>query len=167
MMNTETDITWMTAALEEARLAADLGEVPVGAVAVAGGEIIARAHNRIELDRDAAAHAEMLLLHEVCRILDRWRLSDVTVYVTVEPCPMCAMALVLHRVARVVFGAPEPRTGAAGSFINLLTNPALNHAVAVTAGVCRDDASELMKAFFRNRRESSMEIWIDDTQTTP
>lgn len=154
MTRQDTDIAWMTAALEQARLAADLDEVPVGAVAVAGGEIIARAHNRIELDRDASAHAEMLVLRESCRVLDRWRLSDVTVYVTIEPCPMCSMALVLHRVARVVFAASEPRTGAAGSFINLLTNPVLNHSVAVSAGVCRDDASALMKAFFRNRRES-------------
>jgi len=154
MTASHTDIAWMTAALNQGRMAADLGEVPVGAVAVAGGEITARAHNRIELDRDAAAHAEMLLLRDVCRILNRWRLDEVTVYVTVEPCPMCAMALVLHRVARVVFGAPEPRTGAAGSFINLLNNPALNHAVEVTAGVCRDDAAELMQTFFRNRRES-------------
>ncbi|MBN1296917.1 nucleoside deaminase [bacterium] len=154
MITLQFDLLYMTAALEQARLAAAKGEVPVGAVAVTGDGIIARAHNRIELNRDAAAHAEMLVLREACRVLDRWRLIDVTLFVTVEPCPMCAMALVLHRVARVVFGASEPRTGAAGSFTNLLTNPAMNHAVDVTAGVCREEASELMKIFFRNRREA-------------
>lgn len=147
------DIVFMQEALEQARLAIELGDVPVGAVAVVDSRVIARNHNRIELDRDAAAHAEMLVLREACRILGRWRLNDVTLYVTIEPCPMCAMAMVLHRVERVVYGASEPKTGAAGSFLNLLNNPVLNHRVRVTPGVCAGDASDIMKRFFRGRRQ--------------
>lgn len=147
------DITFMTAALIQAQRAADIGEVPVGAIVVYDGGIIARDHNRIEIDKSAAAHAEMLVLRQACKKLDCWRLDGATVYVTIEPCPMCAMAMVLHRVERVVFAASEPRIGAAGSFLNLLRNPALNHTVIVTAGVCREDASNLMKTFFRSRRK--------------
>lgn len=148
----ENDIIFMQEALEQARLAAALGEVPVGAVAVVGSHVVARNHNRIEMNKDAAAHAEMLVLQESCRILDRWRLSDVTLYITIEPCPMCAMAMVLHRVGRVVYGAAEPKTGAAGSFINLLNNPVLNHRLRITPGVCAEQAAEIMKRFFRDRR---------------
>lgn len=148
----DTDVQLMQEALEQARLAAAAGEVPVGAVAVANDRIIARNHNRIETDQDATAHAEMLVLREAASTLGRWRLDDVTLYVTIEPCPMCAMAMVFHRIRRVVYGAPEPRTGGAGSFVNLLQNPDLNHRVSVTPGVCSAEASTLMQTFFRNRR---------------
>lgn len=148
----DTDILMMQESLEQARLAAAAGEVPVGAVAVAGERIIACNHNRIEIDQDATAHAEMLVLREAAAALGRWRLDDVTLYVTIEPCPMCAMAMVFHRIRRVVYGSPEPRTGGAGSFVNLLQNPDLNHRVSVTPGVCAEEASALMQSFFRNRR---------------
>ncbi len=148
----ENDIAFMKEALDQARLAAALGEVPVGAIAVVGSHVIARNHNRIEMNKDASAHAEMLVLQEACRILGRWRLTDVTFYTTIEPCPMCAMAMVLHRVDRIVYGAAEPKTGAAGSFLNLLNNPALNHSLRITPGVCADQAAEIMKQFFRDRR---------------
>ena len=151
----DTDVQLMQEALEQARLAAAAGEVPVGAVAVAGGRIVARNHNRIEVDRDATAHAEMLVLREAAAALGRWRLDDVTLFVTIEPCPMCAMAMVFHRILRIVYGAPEPRTGAAGSFLNLLQNPDLNHRLIVSPGICADEASALMKCFFRNRRGES------------
>lgn len=153
-VNVRNDEYYMEQALLEAKKAASAGDVPVGAVAVIGGKVIARGHNRIEQDCDAAAHAEMLVLRETCNQLNRWRLDDVTIYVTIEPCPMCAMAMVLHRIKRVVFAASEPRTGAAGSFVNLLRNPELNHMVEITSGVCRDRAVELIKCFFRTRRES-------------
>lgn len=150
----DSDILFMREALEQARFAAEMGDVPVGAVAVADHRIIARNFNRVEAGANAAAHAEMLVLSEAGRVLGRWRLDDVTIYVTIEPCPMCAMAMVLHRIRRVVYGAPEPRMGAAGSFINLLQNPDLNHRIAVTPCVCFDEAAGLMKTFFRNRRNS-------------
>jgi len=153
-----TDEYFMNEALEQARLAAAAGEVPVGCVAVAGQEVIARNHNRIEMEKDAAAHAEMLVLRETCRILDRWRLDDVTLYVTIEPCPMCAMAMIFHRICRVVYGATEPKTGAAGSFLNLLQNPDLNHRVRVTPGVADVEAAEIMKAFFQKRRVGKAEV---------
>ena len=153
-MNSRNDIVWMRMALEQGQKAAELGEVPVGAVAVADGQVIAAGHNLVETNTDAAAHAEMRVLREACRKLGRWRLDNVTLYVTIEPCPMCAMAMVLHRVKRVVFAAAEPRTGAGGSFLNLLNNPDLNHQVEVTAGVCREEAVRLMKVFFARKRSS-------------
>ena len=151
----ESDILFMHTALEQARFASQLGEVPVGAVSVCENRIIARNHNRIETDHDATAHAEMLVLRETANTLDRWRLDDVTIYVTIEPCPMCAMAMVFHRLQRIVFGAPEPKTGAAGSFLNLMQNPAMNHRIIVSPGVCSDEASTLMKSFFQNRRRET------------
>ncbi len=149
-MNSDTG--YMRIALEEARMGALEGEIPVGAAAVFEGHVIARAHNRVESLRDASAHAEMTVLKAASSVLDRWRLTGVTLYVTIEPCPMCAMALVLSRVDRVVFGAPEPRTGAAGSFIRILGNPALNHRPDILGGVLSDEASALLREFFRNKR---------------
>jgi len=145
---------FMQAALAEARKAYDLGEVPVGAVAVFKGEILVQAHNYVETLKDASAHAEMLVLKKTAAFLDRWRLDDIDIYVTIEPCPMCAMAMVLYRVNRLVYGAPEPRTGAAGSFINLVQNPTLNHQMEVVSGVCADESSELMQSFFRKKRSN-------------
>ena len=152
MLMSGDDIVFMQEALEQAHLAAALGEVPVGAVAVVGSRVIARNYNRIETNKNAGAHAEMLVLQDACRVLDRWRLTDVTLYVTIEPCPMCAMAMVLHRIDRLVYGAAEPKTGAAGSFLNLLNNPDLNHRLQVTPGICADQAADIIKQFFRDRR---------------
>ena len=149
---TDFDGIFMAEALAEARKAFDAGEVPVGAVAVANGEILVTAHNLVERLKDASAHAELLVMKKAAAVLDRWRLDDVTLYVTIEPCPMCAMAMVLFRIPRLVYAAPEPRTGAAGSFIDLVNSPQLNHRLQVTGGVCEASAADLMKRFFQNRR---------------
>ena len=142
----------MGLALEEAALASAHGDVPVGAVAVVGGEVVARRHNERELRRDPVAHAELLALQDAARQLDGWRLDAVTLYVTLEPCPMCAGALVAGRVARVVFGAADPKAGACGSLYNLCADPRLNHEVAVTPGVLGDQAAHLLRQFFAGRR---------------
>ena len=142
----------MGLALEEAALASAHGDVPVGAVAVVGGEVMARRHNERELRRDPVAHAELLALQDAARQLDGWRLDAVTLYVTLEPCPMCAGALVAGRVARVVFGAADPKAGACGSLYNLCADPRLNHEVAVTPGVLGDQAAHLLRQFFAGRR---------------
>jgi tRNA(adenine34) deaminase len=155
-VNSATDEKWMTIALDEARLARIEGEVPVGAVAVLNGEILARNHNRIEQDFDASAHAEMLVLRKSAQLIKNWRLTGVTVYVTVEPCPMCAMALVLFRVDRVVFGAREPRTGGVASFVHLLGNPLLNHAPEISENVLSEESAHLLRAFFKSRRSNGI-----------
>ena len=148
------DDLWMSAALAEAEMAYDAGEVPVGAVAVYDGELLVKAHNLVETLKDASAHAELLVMKKAAAVLNRWRLNGVSIYVTVEPCPMCAMAMVLFRVDRVVFGADEPRTGAGGSFVNFLNNPALNHQLDITRGVMASSSASLLKDFFRSRRNS-------------
>ena len=147
-----TENIFMAAAYEEARKAFDMGEVPVGAVTVKDGEVLMRAHNMIEQLNDATAHAEMLVLKKSAAYLGRWRLNDLDLYVSVEPCPMCAMAMVLSRIRRVVFGAMEPRTGAGGSFIDLLKNPVLNHQIEVISGVMAEESADLLKRFFKSRR---------------
>ncbi len=142
----------MRAALEEARAAGEDGDVPVGAVALATGEIVARAHNERERRGDPTAHAELLALRAAAETLGSWRLCDVTMVVTLEPCPMCAGALVAARVARLVFGAPDPRAGACGSLYNLCADPRLNHELPVTGGVLEDQAAPLLRDFFATRR---------------
>jgi len=142
----------MAEAMAEAAVAAALGEVPVGAVAVSDGRIVARAHNEREGRADPTAHAEILVLQLAAAAMRRWRLNEVTVYVTLEPCPMCAGALVASRVRRVVFGAVDPKAGACGSLYNLCTDPRLNHEVIVTPGVLADGASTLLSSFFDRRR---------------
>lgn len=147
------DKEFMKLALEEARRAYKENEVPIGAVLVNGdGILISRNHNRIEQLNDATAHAEILALREASRILNRRRLSDCTLYSTVEPCAMCAGALVLCRVKRLVYGATDSKFGAAESLFNVVNNPALNHQLEVTAGVLEEDCRELMKNFFTPRR---------------
>ncbi len=147
-----TDGEWMTAALEEARGAAAAGDVPVGAVVVRDGEIIARAANRTVRDQDPTAHAETLALRAASRVTGSWRLVDCTLYVTLEPCAMCAGALVLARVERVVFGAWDDKAGMAGSIGDLLRHPRLNHRPEVQGGVGAEDASLLLRDFFATRR---------------
>ena len=144
----------MGLALAEARQAAEEGEVPIGAVLVQAGEVIARAHNRRENDNDATAHAEMLVIRDACRKLGRWRLSGTTLYVTIEPCPMCAGALVMSRVDRLVYGSSDYKAGAVESLFNVVQHSALNHRLEVTAGIRQEECAAAMQAFFRKRRRS-------------
>ena len=142
----------MALALEEAARAPDHDDVPVGAVAVHDGLVVASAHNERERRQDPSAHAELLALRAAAVHLGSWRLSGVTLYVTLEPCPMCAGALVAGRVARLVFGTPDPRAGACGSLYNLCADPRLNHEVTVTAGVLADESAKLLRGFFSGLR---------------
>jgi len=143
----------MSLALEQARLAAAKGEVPVGAVLVVGDEVLASRGNERERRHDPTAHAEMLALRDGAAILGGWRLRDATLYVTLEPCAMCAGAIVLARIARLVYGADDPKAGAAGSIFNIVDHPALNHSPEVRAGLMATEASALLQEFFENRRE--------------
>jgi len=142
----------MERALALARRAADMGEVPVGAVLVRNGSVLAEAHNLIESMPDATAHAEMLLLREGARLLQSWRLDGVTLYVTLEPCPMCAGAMGLARIDRLVYGAPDPKKGAVDSVYDVLRHPANNHRVQVSSGVLAEPAGQLLRDFFVARR---------------
>lgn len=142
----------MGLALDEAAAAAAHGDVPVGAVALHGGRVIASRHNEREQRGDPTAHAEMLALADAAALLGSWRLSDVTLVVTLEPCLMCAGGLVAARVGRLVFGAVDLKAGACGSLYNLCADPRLNHEVPVTAGVRSIEASEQLKAFFSGKR---------------
>ena len=144
--------TFMARALEHARLALLHGDVPVGALVVHNGAVLATGHNRREADRDPLAHAEILALREAAHALDRWRLTGCTLYATLEPCPMCAGALVHARVDRLVYAAADPRTGACGSILDLVRDPRLNHRLDVVSGVLQAEAAELLKDFFRGRR---------------
>jgi len=142
----------MALALGEARAAAGEGEVPVGAVTLLDGRVVAARHNERERSADPTAHAEMLALRDTAAAVGNWRLSDVTVVVTLEPCPMCAGALVASRVNRLVFGAIDPRAGACGTLYNLCADPRLNHELAVTAGVRADECGALLTSFFAAKR---------------
>jgi tRNA(adenine34) deaminase len=153
------DDAFMRLALEEAQAAAETGDVPVGAVAVLDGAVIARERNRKEALNDPTAHAELLLLRQVAARLGRWRLSDVTVYCTMEPCAMCAGAMVQARIPRLVYAARDPKAGMSGSLANLVQHPRLNHRVQLTAGVLADAAGEVLRAFFRASRRSG--VWSD------
>ena len=147
-----TDAEAMGLALAEARRALEHGDVPVGAVALVAGEVVAADHNRREELGDPPAHAEMLVLRAAAAAVGGWRLGDVTLVVTLEPCPMCAGALVAGRLGRLVFGAADPRAGACGSIYNLCTDPRLNHDVPITHGVRAAEASDLLAEFFASRR---------------
>lgn len=149
-----TDEKWMRIALEQARRAAELGEVPVGAVAVYEGMIVGTGFNRKESDQDPTAHAEMLALRRAAERLDNWRLIGVTLYCTLEPCPMCAGAMIQARLERLVYGAPDTRFGADGTVIDVLGVPDFNHQVIVERGVLAGEAAELMQAFFRSLRQA-------------
>ena len=146
------DDYFMRLALREAARAPEHGDVPIGAVVVRGGEVIATARNERELRADPTAHAEVLALREAARVLGSWRLLDAVVYVTLEPCAMCAGALVLARVARVVFGAPDPKAGACGSVLDVFSEPRLNHRPDVAGGLLSLECGELLSAFFATRR---------------
>lgn len=146
------DIAFMQEALEEARQAAQVGEVPVGAVVVRAGQVIARAHNARELEQDPTAHAELVAMREAARLLRSWRLTGCTVYVTLEPCFMCAGAIVNARPDRVVFGAMDPKAGAVGSLENVLADARLNHRPEITSGVLAEECGEVLREFFRAAR---------------
>jgi tRNA(adenine34) deaminase len=146
------DERMMRLALEEAEACLDSGDVPVGAVIARDGDMLAAAGNARERMQDPTAHAEVLALREASDISDSWRLDGCTVYVTLEPCAMCAGAIVLARADRVVFGARDPKAGFAGSLGNLLQDERLNHRVALTAGLLEEECGELLRAFFRDRR---------------
>jgi tRNA(adenine34) deaminase len=142
----------MALALAEAALALEHDDVPVGAVALLEGRVVASRHNEREQRQDPTAHAELLALRDAAAAAGDWRLSEVTLVVTLEPCPMCAGALVAARLGRLVFGAFDPKAGACGSLYNLCADPRLNHELPVTGGVCADAAAALLTTFFADRR---------------
>jgi tRNA(adenine34) deaminase len=149
------DEFFMREALRQAQKAHATDEVPVGAVIVRDGKIIARAHNQVELLKDATAHAEMLALTQAEAAIGDWRLTDCDLYVTKEPCTMCAGAVVHTRIRRVVFGCADPSAGAAGSVMNMLQMPALNHRCEITSGVLQKECAAILHDFFRKRREEA------------
>ncbi|OGN56223.1 MAG: tRNA-specific adenosine deaminase [Chlamydiae bacterium RIFCSPHIGHO2_12_FULL_44_59] len=154
-MMLERDELFMKEALKEAKRAFDAGEVPVGAVLVHQNRVIARGHNQVELLQDATAHAEVLCLSAGSQALSNWRLVETTLYCTLEPCPMCAGALLSARVTRLVWGAPDLRLGANGSWVDLLTMRHPMHAVSVTSRVLEAEAADLMRTFFQKQRHKS------------
>ena len=147
-----TDLEWMTRALELAREAAAAGEVPVGAVIVRDGEVVGEGYNLTVTEADPTTHAEVVAIRRAAATLGDWRLLDCTLYVTLEPCAMCAGAIVLARIPRVVFGATDPKAGMVVTLGNLLQDPRLNHRCDVTGGVLAEESGELLRAFFRERR---------------
>ena len=151
--NADSDLFWMQEALREAKRGAELGEVPVGAVVVANGRIIARAHNRNNLDNDPTAHAEVLALRAAGEATGNRRLTRCELFVTMEPCAMCAGALVHARIQRLVYGARDPKAGAVESVLAVVNHPGLNHRMAVTGGVLAGRCAEIVQSFFRARRE--------------
>jgi tRNA(adenine34) deaminase len=153
MRGMDADEMYMAMALEEARLAEAIGEVPIGAVVVCEGAVVARAHNRREVDADPSAHAEFIAIREAARKLERWRLSDCTVYVTLEPCPMCAGLMHQARISRLVYGAADPKAGAVGTLYDLSNDERLNHRFEVTRGVLGEECGAVLSAFFRRLRE--------------
>ncbi len=142
----------MRLALREAARALEHDDVPIGAVVVQGGEVIGAGHNERELRADPTAHAEMIALREAARALGSWRVLDSVMYVTLEPCAMCAGAIVLARLPRLVFGATDPKAGAAGSVFNVLEEPRLNHRPQVESGLLAEDCADLLRSFFAPRR---------------
>ena len=147
------DASWMELALEQARLAAAAGEVPVGALVIKDGEIVGRGHNRNLLDNDPTAHAEIVALRQAAARLGNHRLNGCVMVATIEPCSMCAGALIHARIARLVYGASDPKAGAAGSVLQVINHPGLNHWMEVTAGVLAGKCSEILQNFFRQKRQ--------------
>ena len=152
IIDLQSDAYFMGEALRQARHAYAAGEVPVGAVVVRAGRVIARAYNQVEMLKDATAHAEMLALTQAEHAVGDWRLNDCTLYATKEPCPMCAGAVVHVRLARVVYGAADPKGGGAGSALNILQHPTLNHRCEITGGVRESECRALLRQFFAERR---------------
>jgi tRNA(adenine34) deaminase len=148
------DVRWMQLALEQARRGQDAGEVPVGAVVIKDGEILGSGHNRNLLDSDPAAHAEIVAMRQAALRLGNHRLNGCFLFCTIEPCAMCAGAMIHARIARLVFGARDPKAGAAGSVLEVINHPALNHQMKVTGGVLREESATLLKDFFFTRRKA-------------
>ncbi len=155
MIETPNDESFMREALRQAQKAYDAEEVPIGAVIVREGKIIARAHNQVELLKDATAHAEMLALTQAEAAVGDWRLADCDLYVTKEPCAMCAGALVHTRIRRLIFGCADATAGAAGSVINLLQMPCFNHRCDIASGVLHEQCAGILQNFFRKRRQQA------------
>jgi len=161
------DELFMWTAIEEAKRAEAIGEVPIGAVIVKDGIIISKAYNLRETEQRAIAHAELLAIDEACKKLGTWRLSDTTLYVTLEPCPMCAGAIVLSRIDRVVYGATDPKGGCAGTLMNLLQEERFNHQAQVTSGVLEQECSTMLSNFFRKLREKKKQQKLLDCENNP
>lgn len=157
MCEKQVDEFFMLEAIKEAKEAEKLGEVPIGAVVVLDGKIIARAHNLRETNQSAVSHAEILAIEEACRKAGSWRLEHAVLYVTLEPCPMCAGAIMLSRIEKVVFGAHDPKGGCAGTFMNLLQDERFNHQSEVISGVLEKQCGELLTNFFREVRKRKKE----------
>jgi tRNA(adenine34) deaminase len=147
-----SDLEAMEAALAEARAAAEAGEVPIGAVVVQDGAIIARGQNRVLRDNDPTSHAEIVAMRAAAHAIDNYRLLGCTLYVTLEPCAMCAGAMIHARLDRLVYAASDPKAGAAGSVLEVLNHPRLNHRMQVEQGTLADESAELLRSFFRERR---------------
>lgn len=152
------DDYFMSEALKEARKAFELDEVPIGAVIVHNNEIIARGYNRRNTDKNPLMHAEVIAINEAAKVIGDWRIEDCTIYVTVEPCPMCSGAIVQARIPNVVYGAPNPKAGCGGSVINLLQMEKLNHRCSVKSGVLEDECRAIMKEFFSRFRKKNTVI---------
>src|SRR5499426_3773643 len=157
-MRIRDDDEGMRAALREARAAATADEVPVGCVIVHDGAVIGRGHNQVEGLQDATAHAEVIAIGAASNALGSWRLSDCTLYVTLEPCAMCAGAIVLARLGRLVYGATDPKAGACGSVLDVIGERRLNHRVPVTHGVLSGECGELLREFFRKKRKAALRL---------
>jgi len=155
MMPDDNDLFFMEMALEEARVAREEGEVPIGAVITCGNEVLARAHNRPIAEHDPTAHAEILAIRMAAGMLGNYRLSGTTLYVTIEPCVMCAGAIVHARISRLVFGARDPKGGGAVSLYDILKDGKLNHHVELVEGICRNACAEILSGFFREKRITS------------
>lgn len=155
IIDLHSDSYFMSEALRQARRAWEREEVPVGAVIVHEGRVIARAFNQVETLKDATAHAEMLAITQAEAVIGDWRLEECELYVTKEPCPMCAGAMVHVRLKRVIFGCPSAKDGAAGGLLNLLQHPKLNHRCAITSGVRQEECAQMLQAFFRERRSET------------
>lgn len=164
---TNQDEIFMRAAIAEARKAEAIGEVPIGAVIVKDGEIISAAYNLRETEQRAIAHAELLAIDEACKNLGTWRLSGTTLYVTLEPCPMCAGAIVLSRVDRVVYGAADPKGGCAGTLMNLLQDERFNHEAEITSGVLEEECSTMLSHFFKQLREKKKQQKLSQCKNNP
>ena len=152
------DEYFMGLAIEEGKKAYALGEIPIGAILVHDNQVISRHHNRRELDHDATAHAEVLVIREACNSLKRWRLTGCTLYVTIEPCPMCAGAIVQARIPRVVIGCMNPKAGCAGSVLDMLHEEGFNHQVQTDINVCQEECSGMLSRFFKDLRKKRAEL---------
>jgi tRNA(adenine34) deaminase len=145
-------LDFIAAALDEARFAANAGEVPIGAVVARDGEIVARGQNRVLREKDPTAHAEIVALREAAAVLGNYRLNGCTLYVTLEPCAMCAGAMIHARIDKLVYAAADPKAGAAGSVLSVINHPQLNHQMQVEQGILAEESAELLRSFFRERR---------------